>query len=391
MTFAASLPPSCRQSVAHALLTCGGGAPAYFTPGFAPLSLAWGWLLVGRAGCDPCVAVARAPCSNGAGGCCAACSRGGRRRAFAMRGAGRRKRAGYGSGGSGAAAGRVTGNVAGGPIASSAPRRGANPSAAQCASLGPPPAPLARPRQRRPSVTCLFIEICTNSIGAPALQPFTAHSACQPAAFAQPWPLAKTVVCLSLRGSEHAPVARLCIWRTTVSSKGLGPQLLGGHVARHCRQWCTWRRWRRQRRPLARPRRSLLAMMHELSAAAPAADLWTATRRTLAVSRQAERGRSGPPQLRDLTIAAMRRSHRAGEAAAAEVDAEDLVMREAKATVMQGAKARATARATARQSSWPGPSWDWAVRAGRFFVAVEPFFEFQVQTAPAAAGTGARR
>ena len=47
MTFAASLPPSCRQSVAHALLTCGGGAPAYFTPGFAPLSLAWGWLLVG--------------------------------------------------------------------------------------------------------------------------------------------------------------------------------------------------------------------------------------------------------------------------------------------------------------------------------------------------------
>ena len=105
-------------------------------------------------------------------------------------------------------------------------------------------------------------------------------------------------------------------------------------MARHCRQWCTWRRWRRQRKPLARPRRSPLAMMHELSAAAPAADLWTATRRTLAVSRQAERGRSGPPQLRDLTIAAMRRSHRAGEAAEAEVDAKDLVMREAKATVM---------------------------------------------------------
>ena len=27
LTFASSLPPSCRQSVAHALLTCGGGAP----------------------------------------------------------------------------------------------------------------------------------------------------------------------------------------------------------------------------------------------------------------------------------------------------------------------------------------------------------------------------
>ena len=85
-------------------------------------------------------------------------------------------------------------------------------------------------------------------------------------------------------------------------------------------------------------------MMHELSAAAPAADLWTATRRTLAASRQAERGRSGPPQLRDLTTAALRRSHRAGEAAEAEVDAEDLVMREAKAAVMQGAKARAPAK-----------------------------------------------
>ena len=33
--------------MAHALLMCGGGAPAYFTPGFAPLSLAWGWLLLG--------------------------------------------------------------------------------------------------------------------------------------------------------------------------------------------------------------------------------------------------------------------------------------------------------------------------------------------------------
>ena len=168
MTFASSLPPSCRQSVAHALLTCRGGAPAYFLPGFAPLSLAWGWLLVGlllraltskvieqvatRAWPSP------APCSNGAGGRCAACSRRGRRRAFALRGVGRRKRAGYGSGGSGAAAGRVAGNIARGPIAGSAQRRGANPSADQCESLGPPPpAPLATPRQRRPSVTCLCV------------------------------------------------------------------------------------------------------------------------------------------------------------------------------------------------------------------------------------------
>ena len=205
------------------------------------------------------------------------------------------------------------------------------------------------------------IEVCTNSIGSPALQPFTACIACLPAALVQPWPLAKIAVCLSLRGSKHAPVARPCTWRTTVSSNGLGPRLPGGHVARHCRQWCTWRRWRRQQTPLCRPRCSPLAVMCELSAAAPAADLWTATRRPLAVSRQAERGRrSGPPQL-----------HRAGEAAEAEVDAEDLVMRQAKATVMQGAKA--TARATARQSSWPGPFWDWAVSTGRFFLAIEPF------------------
>ena len=37
MTLASSLQPSCRQSVAHALLTCGGATPAYFTKGFAPL------------------------------------------------------------------------------------------------------------------------------------------------------------------------------------------------------------------------------------------------------------------------------------------------------------------------------------------------------------------
>ena len=47
VTFASSLQPHCRQNVAHALLICGGATPAYFTPGFAPLGLAWGWLLVG--------------------------------------------------------------------------------------------------------------------------------------------------------------------------------------------------------------------------------------------------------------------------------------------------------------------------------------------------------
>ena len=79
------------------------------------------------------------------------------------------------------------------------------------------------------------------------------------------------------------------------------------------------------------------------------------------VARQREGGGQAP---RSSTIAATRRSHRTGEAAEAEVDAEDLVMREAweaKATIMQGAKA------TARQSSWPGPAWDWAVSTGRFY------------------------
>ena len=38
LTFASSLPTSCRQSMTRALLTCGGGAPAYFAPGFAPFS-----------------------------------------------------------------------------------------------------------------------------------------------------------------------------------------------------------------------------------------------------------------------------------------------------------------------------------------------------------------
>ena len=33
--------------MAHAALTCSGATPRYFTPGFGPLALAWGWLLLG--------------------------------------------------------------------------------------------------------------------------------------------------------------------------------------------------------------------------------------------------------------------------------------------------------------------------------------------------------
>ena len=44
---AASLPPTCRESLTHAALTCSGVTPRYFTPGFGPLALAWGWLLLG--------------------------------------------------------------------------------------------------------------------------------------------------------------------------------------------------------------------------------------------------------------------------------------------------------------------------------------------------------
>ena len=46
-SFAATLPSTCRQSVAHALVTCGWGAPPYHAPGLAPLPSCWGWLLIG--------------------------------------------------------------------------------------------------------------------------------------------------------------------------------------------------------------------------------------------------------------------------------------------------------------------------------------------------------
>ena len=45
--FAATLPPTCRQSLVHAAATCGGFTPMYFAPGFAPFSLGWGWFLLG--------------------------------------------------------------------------------------------------------------------------------------------------------------------------------------------------------------------------------------------------------------------------------------------------------------------------------------------------------
>ena len=45
--WAVSLPATCRESLAHAALTCSGATPRYFTPGFGPLALAWGWLLLG--------------------------------------------------------------------------------------------------------------------------------------------------------------------------------------------------------------------------------------------------------------------------------------------------------------------------------------------------------
>ncbi|CAE7283556.1 unnamed protein product [Symbiodinium sp. CCMP2592] len=45
--WAASLPPTCKESMTHTALTCSGATPRYFTPAFGPLALAWGWLLVG--------------------------------------------------------------------------------------------------------------------------------------------------------------------------------------------------------------------------------------------------------------------------------------------------------------------------------------------------------
>ena len=46
--WAASLPHTCKESLAHAALTCSGTTPRYFAPGFGPLALAWGWLKLRR-------------------------------------------------------------------------------------------------------------------------------------------------------------------------------------------------------------------------------------------------------------------------------------------------------------------------------------------------------
>ena len=46
--FYISLPTDCRGSIIHVASVCMGSGPLYFpTPGFAPFSLSWGWLLIG--------------------------------------------------------------------------------------------------------------------------------------------------------------------------------------------------------------------------------------------------------------------------------------------------------------------------------------------------------
>jgi len=48
LTFLASLPGDCKRAATHATLVCLGQVPQYYqTPGFSPLALSWGWLLLG--------------------------------------------------------------------------------------------------------------------------------------------------------------------------------------------------------------------------------------------------------------------------------------------------------------------------------------------------------
>ena len=48
IAFLAALPRDCQSASTHAALVCAGYVPEYFTtPGFPPLSLGWGWLLLG--------------------------------------------------------------------------------------------------------------------------------------------------------------------------------------------------------------------------------------------------------------------------------------------------------------------------------------------------------
>ena len=48
IVFLAALPRDCTRATTHAALVCSGQIPEYFmTPGFPPISLAWGWLFLG--------------------------------------------------------------------------------------------------------------------------------------------------------------------------------------------------------------------------------------------------------------------------------------------------------------------------------------------------------
>ena len=63
--WAAALPQECRLAMTHTAMVCAGHNPQYYSvPGFGPLSLAWGWLLIGVV-----VGVAMAIMFMGLGGC----------------------------------------------------------------------------------------------------------------------------------------------------------------------------------------------------------------------------------------------------------------------------------------------------------------------------------
>jgi hypothetical protein len=50
LAFVAALPRTCQLASAHAALVRGGVEPQYYaTPGFGPLEVGWGWLLLGMA------------------------------------------------------------------------------------------------------------------------------------------------------------------------------------------------------------------------------------------------------------------------------------------------------------------------------------------------------
>ena len=43
-----AMPTSCKLAVTHTALVCSGYSPEYIAlPGFPPLSLSWGWLVLG--------------------------------------------------------------------------------------------------------------------------------------------------------------------------------------------------------------------------------------------------------------------------------------------------------------------------------------------------------